>query len=282
RAVVSAENGDEEYTMENSTGVVMTVQANFSGAPANSAFAEAHTINPGEKKAFKSNGVGKWIEGVVNDVAFSDHLDSVNAQVSVGSDGLEYINGINNTTTGKSISLKEITATNSDVDQSSIFKVNNKFFAETRFWANRTIELSDYGVVGDGVADDTLKIQKAIDTLHRFGGGTLNFPASGTFLVSHQGTKPYKSTLTGNAQSQRYCLMMKSGVVINLPEKATIKMANGQDAAMIINENFDYTDPRETSIGITGSGTLDSNRQNQGTLTSGETNIAALSFQNVT
>jgi hypothetical protein len=45
------------------------------------------------------------------------------------------------------------------------------------------VSVKDFGAVGDGVADDTVAIQAAIDSLPGSGGGGVYFPA-GTYLVS--------------------------------------------------------------------------------------------------
>src|SRR5699024_6412044 len=57
------------------------------------------------------------------------------------------------------------------------------------------LNVLDYGALGDGITDDTISIQKALDELVEQGGGTLYFPA-GTYLV----TKPLlmkSNALTG-------------------------------------------------------------------------------------
>lgn len=45
------------------------------------------------------------------------------------------------------------------------------------------INVKDFGAIGNGIADDTKKIQAAIDSLHLTGGGTLCFP-SGTYRTT--------------------------------------------------------------------------------------------------
>jgi len=40
----------------------------------------------------------------------------------------------------------------------------------------------NYGIVGDGVTDDTAAIQAALQTIVTAGGGTIFFPA-GTYLL---------------------------------------------------------------------------------------------------
>lgn len=46
-----------------------------------------------------------------------------------------------------------------------------------------SVSVKDFGAVGDGVADDTVAIQAAINAVFAAGGGTVYFP-SGTYLVS--------------------------------------------------------------------------------------------------
>jgi hypothetical protein len=45
------------------------------------------------------------------------------------------------------------------------------------------VSVKDFGAVGDGVADDTVAIQAALDAVYASGGGTLYFPA-GEYLVT--------------------------------------------------------------------------------------------------
>ncbi|SBT65763.1 Pectate lyase superfamily protein [Micromonospora sediminicola] len=58
-------------------------------------------------------------------------------------------------------------------------------------WASRVYDVrTRFGAVGDGVADDTVPIQKALDAAAADGGGTVYLPA-GTYRVSPQGSNPY-------------------------------------------------------------------------------------------
>ncbi len=55
----------------------------------------------------------------------------------------------------------------------------------------------DYGAVGNGVTDDRLAIQAAIDAATAAGGGTIYFP-EGTYLVSRNGVNAYSFFLTSD------------------------------------------------------------------------------------
>src|SRR5215207_783745 len=56
----------------------------------------------------------------------------------------------------------------------------------------KVFNLSDFGALGDGVADDGPALQKALDALADAGGGTLFIPA-GSYLVATPVTKDFSS-----------------------------------------------------------------------------------------
>ncbi len=58
--------------------------------------------------------------------------------------------------------------------------------------SNKVHNLSDFGAIGDGVADDGPAFQKALDVLHAAGGGTLLVPA-GRYLVATPVVKDFSS-----------------------------------------------------------------------------------------
>jgi hypothetical protein len=61
---------------------------------------------------------------------------------------------------------------------SYIFLPSSNVLAVAQFPGNE-FNVKQWGALGDGVADDTLPIQTAIDSMVSIGGGELNFPASG-------------------------------------------------------------------------------------------------------
>lgn len=76
-----------------------------------------------------------------------------------------------------------VIALNANVSNSAVIAEGS---TEPRTLAERfgdTINVKDFGAVGDGVTDDTAAIQAAIDFVHGLGGGQLLFPA-GTYKVS--------------------------------------------------------------------------------------------------
>jgi hypothetical protein len=71
------------------------------------------------------------------------------------------------------------------------------FAANAQPSSNKVHNLSDFGAVGDGVADDGPALQKALDALHAAGGGTLNVPA-GRYLVTTPVAKDFSSLSEAN------------------------------------------------------------------------------------
>lgn len=80
-----------------------------------------------------------------------------------------------------------------------------------------SLNVKDFGAVGDGRVDDTLALQAAIDAASAAGGGTVVIP-SGTYIVSAQAS--------GNA------LILKDNVLLegDTTDRPTLKLANGSSA----------------------------------------------------
>ena len=77
-----------------------------------------------------------------------------------------------------------------------------------------TVSVKDFGAVGDGVADDTAAIQRAVDAVFAAGGGVVFLPA-GVYLIA-------------SFSSGYYTVRAKSGVsFVGSGPKSVIKIANG-------------------------------------------------------
>lgn len=183
RGIESA-TGGKEISIVNSTGKPVNIIQEYSGAPSDSQFSFGYTLDINEKIYVKDN-TNKWDLSPSNQIAFSDHLDSVNAQVSVGSDGLEVITGIYNKFTGKEESFKQVTEwrdgtpmDDSKVDGVIYRKVGDQYFADTEFLSGKQPSIKKFGAIGDGVNDDSDAIQRALNL-----GGTVLFPP-GSFGIS--------------------------------------------------------------------------------------------------
>lgn len=74
-----------------------------------------------------------------------------------------------------------------------------------------TVNVKEFGAVGDGVADDHAEIMAALDHLHSRGGGTLYFPP-GIYLVgAGVGTAGMYSSITIKCDSQASASIKSSG-----------------------------------------------------------------------
>lgn len=117
-----------------------------------------------------------------------------------------------------------------------------------------------YGALGNGIANDTVAIQQAIDAAAVSGGRVLFNPGA-VYRVVKTGTRPVVYAI--NPIATPYCLTLKSRVTLDL-QGATLKIGNVENACILLNQGCLYSDPADTDIGILN-GVLDGNRANQTT-----------------
>ncbi len=113
---------------------------------------------------------------------------------------------------------------------------------------SRSVSITEFGAVGDGVTLNTEAFAKAIESLDQKGGGTVEVPAGIWF------TGP---------------IGLKSHIGLHLDQNAVIVFSADQDLYPIIDTNFEGLDVRRclspihadgaTDIAITGSGIIDGN-----------------------
>lgn len=105
-----------------------------------------------------------------------------------------------------------------------------------------------YGATG-GASDDVPAFQAAADAASAAGGGTVFVPGGTTYTF---GSAP-KVGPGGSA----YCIELPSNVWLEIDPTATIKLAPGLDAGMVLLQT------NATNVGVIGRGTLDGNKANQ-------------------
>lgn len=114
------------------------------------------------------------------------------------------------------------------------------------------INVLDYGAVGNGIADDTLAIQKAIDAAYTAGGGIVVIPSGYTFLVTQQ----TYSGMTGAGS-----VILKDNITLQLD--GTIKLKDNNIGGSAYYAVIRTLDVGGSNIRITGRGTVDGNKANQ-------------------
>lgn len=162
---------DREIKLVNRTGSDIPLRDKASGIPSDSGFdfgGTDYTWVNGSEITLKGNGT-YWELAPNNQIAFSDHLDSVNAQVSVGSDGLEVITDIYDKRSGRYLSFKQaanwVDGTAMDdtkVDGVIFLKYKGKYFVDTEFLETGRIHGIKLGLDRSGIADSKPLLEKYI------------------------------------------------------------------------------------------------------------------------
>jgi hypothetical protein len=120
------------------------------------------------------------------------------------------------------------------------------------------VDVRTFGAKGNGITDDTIAIQAAIDAKSN---SVVQLDRGKTYLVSYAGTKTTPVTT-----AYRYCLTLKSGVTLDL-NGSTIKQANGSNACVFINGLSGSG--QDSDFGVRN-GTIDCNAANQTAPATGE------------
>jgi hypothetical protein len=94
---------------------------------------------------------------------------------------------------------------------------------------NGTVNVKDFGAMGDGVADDTTAIQAAIDAAYLRGGGTIHFP-TGKYIVSSSLIVPQRVTLVG--ESLGFANQYVTGSAA--PKGSILFLANGANTDVVV------------------------------------------------
>ncbi|QAA34728.1 hypothetical protein [Clostridium manihotivorum] len=113
------------------------------------------------------------------------------------------------------------------------------------------IDVTDFGVVGDGVANDTPHIQAALDYCESLGGGKVIFPANKVLRISKAG---YRSIWTWNTKikyKRAYALLIPSNTVIDFNGCTLLADKSNNDTINIIeNKNASIDLQKDNNIEI--------------------------------
>lgn len=121
-----------------------------------------------------------------------------------------------------------------EFDGTAINEVDNRLTSQL---ADIATNVKSFGAKGDGVTDDTLAIQNAIDEVSARGGGFVKIPA-GTFIASNIFLKSYVS-------------------LVGTGRRSTIKQKNNSSGALL-----QLFSPSEQMVGVENV-RLDGNKENQ-------------------
>lgn len=104
---------------------------------------------------------------------------------------------------------------------------------------NNFVNIKAFGAKGDGVTDDTLVIQRCLNTISKY-GGVLFFPDDSTYLISSQLTiTPQKNNNIGVGSNLHFA--NNTAVEIHAPNGARIKAIASIDSIIRLDSNPNYT-----------------------------------------
>ena len=125
------------------------------------------------------------------------------------------------------------------------------------------VSVKDFGAVGDGVTDDTLSIQTAVNCLPA--GGRLYFP-EGVYYTAPVNLKSHitielseKAVLLGNTDTARYPLI--PGEITDINTGESVHFGTWEGNAVPMHQSLLFAEYAE-DIRIVGRGTVDGNAQN--------------------
>lgn len=157
-----------EIKHTNHTGRNIIIRNKYAG-PSNTGYdfgGSDYTFVNGSTITFKSNG-GFWQLAPNNQIAFSDHLDSVNTQVSIDPNGLKTLSRILDFS-GKYTEFKQQTQwfnetpiTNSNLHFPVVQKIGSEFFMNSDVVKSNTISVEAFRV--DATDSDHTVLQRAFD-----------------------------------------------------------------------------------------------------------------------
>lgn len=148
--------------------------------------------------------------------------DSIAKAQQIHDQIVEYTNLINSNGVIKRVEFGEVSSIKQPAGTTAVDKLNNEFL-------NRGTNVKWFGAKGDGVTDDTLAIQNAIDALSTTGGGTVIVPAGNYMIKAHDSEQ---------AQTRPYYLYDTGGIA--LKDNVTLKMDDGATLTAIPNTEHNY------------------------------------------
>ncbi|TPF17913.1 hypothetical protein [Priestia megaterium] len=130
-----------------------------------------------------------------------------------------------------------------------LVNVNNQLTQK----ANKTVtvDVRDYGFIGDGIVNDTPNIQAALDYCESVGGGEVIFPKNKKVKLSKAGNRSIWTWSLSSKFNRFYALLVPSNVTINFNGCELIADNQGTDIINLLenkNASVDLTEDKNIEI----------------------------------